>query len=242
MRFYLMSDLFLLAMATALGCDRLPTAAPSAAPAAAQDTSFFTDGGKLGLMHFRVRLWGKSVGQRIPAAEGPVKNVKEYFAETPHVADFFVEPGAERIAITDLGNGKRIALYLKNLRVVADHAEADVFGVKSNFGFRGPPAIRVNAGYSVTRFGSEQEPQPTRFVVGTPVEGRMSPVGYSRYDASMGPDFSVETGQNFTIELVELTDLSRALKDDPLLDNTVPVAAQAEAERDMQPTSRPSAR
>lgn len=248
MRYCFLHGLVALAALAFVGCDRSSpaestsdhAAADTATPAPNQDTEWFSRNSDLPLLHFRVRLWGEAVGERI-ADDGTITHVKTYLAETPTVADFFIEPGAERIAIADLGNGKRIALYLKNLRVVNNVAEADVYGVRCNFGLRGPLTGRAGPGSLMHRQGTTQSPIPTRFVAGEPIERAMMQYSFGDHRAPMGADYSVRMGQRFTIALVSVTQLSEVMKDDPALDNSVPAEVEEEARRDMGPTTRPAA-
>lgn len=222
----------------ALGCGEQPddpVASESAASPSNDDLDFFRHSESVELAHFRVEFKGKTVGEQ-EDAEGHATVVKEYLVGKSVTADFYVQPGAERLAIAQDTEGKVIALYLKNLGIVDEHAEADAYGLANNFGFLGPSSGRSGPVQHVSRSGTAQKPEPTRFLVGKRFDGRTGGIGMmAGGDGPMGPEpeYTVKTELFYTIELVGIKKLSEILAANHDLDNIVPPEVIAEAKRDM---------
>lgn len=215
-----------------------PAATPSVSSQPLQsgdeDTLFFQRNAQTCIAHFRVRWWGEAVGERIHP-DGRIEPIKSYLKTEPTVLDFFMLAGPEQLRIAQDGRGRRIALYLKHLQLVGNHAQADVVGVANNFPFNGPDRAKVGAGNNTRREGHADAPTPQVFQIGKPVAGRTAVLGSSSYNAAMGADYHIKDQHRYEIELVEIIPLAGVMKEKPELGNAVPPAAAEEAHRDMSP-------
>ncbi len=204
--------------------------------ATSQDLQFFSRSAETPLAHFRVRWIADTVGRRTNA-QGHLEVVNEYLSGVPVTAEFYLQPGVERLAIASGGDGKTTVLYLKNLQIVDDHAEADVWGVANNFGFRGPPGVRIGAGGRMSRAGTPEAPKPELFVIGKPKTIPLGRLGMHSSNEAMGKDYEVMSRTDCVVELLAITNLSEVLADDPSLDNAVPAAVQDQAIHDTYPAT-----
>ena len=242
MRRWLILGYMCFSCAMVVGCDDDSASSPASADERT-DLDFFATEGDRPLLHFRVRYWGDTLGQR-PGPDGSTQAVKTYVKGTPWVADFYVEPGAERLAIVEASPGRKIALYFTDLRVVDGHAEAGLHGYAMNFKYQGPPSKGSGSKQRVERGGSMDAPKPKLYHVGQPQVAVIGQHGYTfeSEDAPMGSDYSVVSQEYFSIELVEITDLASAMKADEELQTMVPLEVWEEVQRDMPSISLPSKR
>ena len=203
----------------------------------------FRDRQAMPLVHFRVTLEGDTFGSR-EHADGRIERVTDYHVAKSSPADFFVEPGAERLLIDEVAPGKRVALYVKNLRVINTTApatvEVDIIGFACNIGFSMPNG-RWTMKHFVERHGTADAPKAQRFKVGEPVkqiDGATKDV--LRKDAA-GDEVNIATHTFHTIELVGVTDLASVLKDDPKQDEPLPGSVREAIQRDRAAATLPSA-